>query len=78
MSDELDHINPLLRTAVESVTRAMAEAFDELWTKPDAPRVMEGFLADRISFVIRRGGVLVVERVPGDDAPGGDRPGQYL
>lgn len=58
-------VNPLLLTAVESVTVAMAGAFDELWAKPNAAATMEGFLAGRLSFVISRDGILVIEREDG-------------
>jgi hypothetical protein len=58
-------VNPLLLTAVESVTAAMAGAFDEVWARPNAAATMEGFLAGRIRFVIGRDGLLVVEQEDG-------------
>lgn len=64
---ELDHLNPILLRAVESITKAMAESFDQIWTRDDAPQLVDGFLAEQISFVIRRDGVLIVHsEIPGE------------
>jgi hypothetical protein len=54
-------MNPILHTAVEAVTEAMARSFDEIWCRPDAAEVMEAFLGGAISFVVRCNEILVVE-----------------
>ena len=58
-----DGINPLLTTAIASVMDAFDRAFAELWSRPDAPAVMEGFLSGRIAFHLERDGLLIAERV---------------
>jgi hypothetical protein len=60
--DPLEHINPLLRPIVEAVTVAMASAFDEVWTRPDAAALAEGFLDGRVVFQLDRSGVLILDR----------------
>jgi hypothetical protein len=60
--DPLEEINPLLRPAVEAIIVAMAGAFDDIFTRPDAPAIVEAFLDDRLEFHVARDGVLIVER----------------
>jgi hypothetical protein len=60
--DPLEAISPLLRPAVEAVIKAMAEAFDEVWTRPDAPQLMAGFLDGTVVFQLDRSGVLILQR----------------
>jgi hypothetical protein len=62
MSDPLEAINPLLRDAVEAVIKAMAGAFDTVWTRPDAAALMERFLDGRLVFQVDRSGVLILDR----------------
>lgn len=57
----MDEINPILYMAVEKVTEAMATAFDEIWRRPNAAEIMEGFLDGLVSFVVRNNGILIVE-----------------
>jgi hypothetical protein len=51
-NDPLEGINPLLAHAVEAFTRATATAFLRVWTRDDAPAVMEKFLSREIVFVV--------------------------
>jgi hypothetical protein len=60
--DPLEQVSPVLRPLVEAVTKAMAEAFDEVWTRPDAPALMEAFLDGRCLFQVDRHGVLILDR----------------
>jgi hypothetical protein len=70
--DPLEDFNPVLRPIIEAVTIAMAGAFDQLWLRPNAAELAEGFLAGRLVFVVARDGVTlnvtVLERLP--DQPG--------
>jgi hypothetical protein len=50
--DGLEGINPLMAHAVEAFTRATATAFLKVWTRDDAPAVMEKFLSREIVFVV--------------------------
>jgi hypothetical protein len=71
--------NPLVLEAVESITKGMAQAFDQVWSRPDAPRLVELFLSDRLVFQIDRQGVTIAER-PDDEPPEQSPPtaGGYL
>jgi hypothetical protein len=60
--DPLEAISPLLRPAVEATIVAMAGAFDEIWTRPDAVALMEAFLDGRLVFQIDRTGILILEQ----------------
>jgi hypothetical protein len=60
--DELAGFNPLLRPIVEAVTVAMAGAFDQVWSRPDAVALADGFLEGTVVFEVDRSGVLIVER----------------
>jgi hypothetical protein len=74
-------LNPLMIQAVESVTAEMARAFDVIWSRPDAPALMEQFLAGRVAFTVDRGGVNILARPdgpPGDDDRPDQPPGMYL
>jgi hypothetical protein len=55
-------INPLLATAIVSVMGEFDRAFAELWSRPDGPAVMEGFLSGRIVFQLERRGLTIAER----------------
>jgi hypothetical protein len=57
-----EDINPLLATAIVSVMGEFDRAFAELWSRPNGPAVMEGFLSGRIVFQLDRRGLLIVER----------------
>ena len=54
--------NELLEHAVDSIMRGMSEAFDRVWSRPDASALVAGFLDDRIVFQIDRGGVTIAAR----------------
>jgi hypothetical protein len=56
----------VLAAAVESVTVAMAGAFDEIWSKPNAAQTMAAFLDGKVRFVVERDGVSVLAE---PDAP---------
>ncbi|MFD2028961.1 hypothetical protein [Promicromonospora aerolata] len=62
--------NPILTEAVESIMTAAADAFAEVWSRPNAPQLVEGFLAGRVSFHVERSGlsVLVAPADCGGDA----------
>jgi hypothetical protein len=60
--DPLSEINPLLVPIVAAVTVAMAGAFDQIWTRPDAVALAEGFLDGNVVFQVDRSGVLILER----------------
>jgi hypothetical protein len=62
--DPLEHVNPLLQRIVESVTTEMARAFGEIWSRPDAAVLAEGFLDGRTLFLVERSGVTILERPP--------------
>jgi hypothetical protein len=74
---ELGRLDDVLLAAVESVTVAMAGAFDEIWSKPNAAQVMAGFLGGKVRFVVERDGVSVLVE---PDAPPPPEPfvGMYL
>ncbi len=74
MTDQQDD---LLATAVESVTRAMAGAFDEIWSRPGAAQTMAAFLAGKVRFVVERDGVTVLAEHDGPAEPG-PPVGMYL
>jgi hypothetical protein len=63
----LEHIHPLLRPVVEAVTVAMAGAFDDIWSRPDAAVLADGFLDGTVLFLVARDGVTILRR-PGDQA----------
>jgi len=58
MNDHLD--NPIFQAAIEAVTEEMARAFDEVWSRPNAVEMLDGFLAGSVRFVIGREGLLVL------------------
>jgi hypothetical protein len=61
--DPLPHISPLLQPVVEAFVVQMAAAFDQVWTRPDAVALAEGFLDGRVVFQVDRSGVLILDRV---------------
>lgn len=63
--DPLADFNPLLRPVVEAVTIEMAGAFDDIWTRPDAAELAEGFLDGRVVFLVEHDGVTILQRAPG-------------
>lgn len=62
-------MDELLQSAVEAVTVAMAGAFDEIWSKPNAAMVMDGFLGGTVRFVIERDGITVLADQDGPEPP---------
>ena len=72
----------VLQAAVEAVTVAMAQAFDEVWSRPNAPQTMAAFLDGTVRFVISRDGLVVLadrdDPPPDPPASLGPVPGLYL
>lgn len=60
MSDQPGEMNELLVRAVESITKGMAEAFDVVWSRPDAALLVEQFLAGALVFRVDRHGVTIL------------------
>ena len=62
MTNPLDDtpINPLLHDAVEAITRGMSEAFEQVWSRPDAAQLAEGFLDGHITFAVDRQGISIL------------------
>ncbi|TGB13296.1 hypothetical protein [Streptomyces sp. MZ04] len=56
----MDEINPLIRDAVERITIGMAEAFDIIWSRPDAAQIIENFLDGSGAFLVERDGITVM------------------
>ena len=57
-------INPLLHDAVTAITQGMAEAFEQVWSRPDADQLIEGFLEGNITFYLDRQGVTILAPNP--------------
>lgn len=57
---DTETVNELLTTAEEAVTRALADAWHEVWQRDDAAQLMEGFLGGQISFLIDRDGITIL------------------
>jgi hypothetical protein len=68
----------LLAVAVESVTVAMATAFDQIWSKPNARQVMAAFLDGRVRFIVEHDGITTL--ADPEDGPAAPAPptGMYL
>lgn len=78
-----DNTNDLMAKAVDSIMFGMSEAFSQIWTRPDAARIIEGFLDNRVVFQVDRLGITIAERTddppPAPKAPPSDTPtGGYL
>jgi hypothetical protein len=58
--DDAGEPSPLLLHAIEAVTKEMARAFDVVWSRPDAPLLMEQFLAGELVFGIARDGLTIM------------------
>ena len=56
--------NPLVDAAVEVVMRAVGATFDKLWSRDDAQETVEAFLDRRVSFLIGRDGLTILEHQP--------------
>jgi hypothetical protein len=56
MSDD----NELLADAVDRVTTAVAECWDQLWTRDDAVMLLDGFLEGRVSFRVTHTGIEIL------------------
>lgn len=83
MSETAPQRNELMLAAADSIMRAVSGAFDQVFARPDAAAVVEGFLAGRVTFHIRRDGLEVLDAstVREVDGPNGDErpdPGMYL
>jgi hypothetical protein len=76
--DGLHGINPLLAHAVEAFTTSLAGAFLKVWTRPDAVKTMERYLAGDVVFVVRLDELQVLRSKDVAPRPGGYEPGQYL
>lgn len=63
-----------VRQAMVSITEAMAKAFDEVWSRPDAGVLAFGFLEGRIAFQVNRYGVLILAEPEADGAAVPDTP----
>lgn len=60
MDDDESEINPLLRHAAERLAIGWSEAFEELFSRPDAAETIEAYLDDRLHFLLTRNGLLVL------------------
>ncbi len=70
--------NELLITTIEAVTRAMAGAFDQIWSKPGAAETMVAFLDGKVRFLVEHDGVSILTEPPPDGAESAPRTGMYL
>jgi hypothetical protein len=72
-------MDELMCAAVEAVTVAMAGAFDEIWTRPNAAQTMAAFLDGTVRFVVGHDGVQVLAAGPAGTDPPPDTPvGLYM
>lgn len=75
MDDELgEQVAARVQQAMVSITEAMAKAFDEVWSRPDAGALAFGFLEGEVQFQISRYGVLILADRPADGATVPDTP----
>lgn len=58
MEDDKDNnIDPELLAKIDAIVRAMSGAFDEMFCRPDAREIVDGFLDGRTTFIVTKGGV---------------------